>query len=90
MVKMILQSLAAGLMGASLFFSFFMTLAVAVLALIGRLTVASVDTQFIVVSPAALFRVYGLPLSVIAFAVCFVLGLRRFRRLHPTQPGEAK
>lgn len=87
MSKRIFQGLLAGVVGAGLFFSFFMTISVAALALIGRLTVATVDTHSIVVSPVVFFRTYGLPLSAVAFAICFYLGMRRLRPTSGIQPG---
>jgi hypothetical protein len=36
-----------------------------------------------VLAPGALFRSVGLPLSAAAFAVCFILAMKKFRKTGP-------
>ena len=43
---------------------------------------APLQAPDVVVAPAALFRNVGLPLSAVAFAVCFVLAMKKFRAEH--------
>ncbi|MGD9714701.1 MAG: hypothetical protein AB7V46_21970 [Thermomicrobiales bacterium] len=84
-MKLLLKSLLSGLLGASLFFSFFMPVSIAGLALFGRLTTATVDTKSVLVAPGPFLQHVGLPLSGLAFLLCFGLALRHFRQLasHP-------
>jgi hypothetical protein len=85
-VTRILKSLAFALVGAALFFSFFMMLSIPVLTAIAKLRDPNAPLQApdVVVAPAVLFRTVGLPLSAIAFAICFALAMKRFRSTgHP-------
>ena len=72
----ILKSLATALLGASLFFCFFMLLAGPVLIITARLR--HQDAMY--VAPIPLFRMVGLPLAAVAFLVCFALAMRKFRK----------
>lgn len=83
-VTAVLKSIAAGLVGASLFFCFFMMLSIPVLTVMAKLHDPNAPLQApgVVVAPAALFRSVGLPLSAAAFAVCFVLAMKKFRAEH--------
>ena len=82
-VTAVLKSIAAGLVGAALFFCFFMMLSIPVLTVMAKLHDPNAPLQApdVVVAPAALFRNIGLPLSALAFAVCFVLAIRREHRV---------
>jgi len=81
MVKMVFKSFLAGVVGAGLFFSFFMSISIAVMAIKTRLASPSVYTRSVEVTPGAFFQQVGLPLSGVAFTVFFAMGMRRFRRL---------
>ena len=83
MVKLILKSGLAGVVGAGLFFSFLMPVTIAVLAVKVRLTTAGVNHTNVALSPGPFFQHVGLPMSAVVFVICFVLGLRRFRRVTP-------
>jgi hypothetical protein len=88
-VTRILKSLAFALLGAGLFFSFFMMLSIPVLTAIAKLRDPNAPLQApdVVVAPAVLFRTVGLPLSAVAFAICFALAMKRFRNAgQPTSP----
>lgn len=77
----ILKSLATAVLGASLFFCFFMLLSGPVLIIAARLH--HQDAMY--VAPLPLFRMVGLPLSAVAFLLCFVLAMRKFRK-NSSQP----
>jgi hypothetical protein len=81
-VTTILKSLVLAVLGAALFFSFFMMFSIPVLTVMAKLHDPNAPLQApdVVVAPAALFRLVGLPLSGVAFIVCFVLAMKRFRR----------
>jgi hypothetical protein len=80
-VSAILKSLATAVLGASLFFCFFMLLSGPVLIIAARLH--HQDAMY--VAPLPLFRMVGLPLSAVAFLLCFVLAMRKFRK-NSSQP----
>lgn len=71
-----LKSLASAVLGASLFFSFFMLLSGPVLITAARLH--HQDSTY--VAPIPLFRMVGLPLSAVVFILCFLLAMKKFRR----------
>ncbi len=81
-VKLVLKSLASGLLGAALFFAFFSMLAVPLLAAWSRLHDANTPLQAgdVVITPIVFLRLVGLPLAGAAFVTCFILGWRRFAR----------
>ncbi len=79
-MKVLAKSLLAGIVGASLFFCFFMMAAIATLGVLSRVTTDSLDTRSVVLTPTGLFQRVGLPLAAVAFVVCFALGMRRFRK----------
>jgi hypothetical protein len=81
-VKDVLKSFALALAGMALFFCFFMMLSIPVLSVLARLHNPNDPLQApdVVLFPAAWFRHVGLPLSAAAFAVCFVLAMKRFRK----------
>jgi hypothetical protein len=81
-VTVVLKSIALGLVGAALFFCFFMMFSIPVLTVMAKLHDPNAPLQApdVVVAPAALFRGVGLPLSAAAFVVCFVLAIKKFRR----------
>ena len=64
----------------TLFFFFFMLATIPTLAVLARLHSAPLESPDVVIAPARIFRYVGLPLSGAAFAVCFALALKRFRR----------
>lgn len=78
----ILKSLAFALVGAALFFSFFMMLSIPVLMVIAKLHDPNAPLQApgVMLAPTALFRTVGLPLAAVAFAACFVLAMKKFRK----------
>ena len=80
----VLKSIALAVAGAALFFCFFMMFSIPVLTVMAKLHDPSAPLQApgVVVAPAALFRTVGVPLSGVAFAVCFVLAMKKFRREH--------
>ena len=80
----VLKSIALGLVGAALFFCFFMMFSIPVLTVMAKLHDPNAPLQApdVVIAPAALFRSVGLPLSAVAFAVCFVLAMKKFRAEH--------
>jgi hypothetical protein len=82
-VTPVLKSVAAGLVGAALFFCFFMMFSIPVLTVMAKLhdPNAPLEAPGVVVAPARLFRTVGVPLSAVAFAVCFVLAMRREHRV---------
>ena len=83
----VLKSLALAAVGAALFFSFFMMFSIPVLTVMAKLHDPNAPLQApdVVVAPLALFRLVGLPLSAVAFVVCFVLAMKRFRK-NSSQP----
>jgi len=78
-VKNLLKSAALGLVGAGVFSFFFMMALIPTLAVIARST-TRINQQSVVVDPAWAVRMVGIPLAAVAFAVCFALARRRFRR----------
>jgi hypothetical protein len=82
-VTAVLKSIGLAVMGAALFFCFFMMFSIPVLTVMAKLHDPSAPLQApdVVVAPAALFRSVGLPLSALAFTVCFVLAIRREYRV---------
>jgi hypothetical protein len=84
-VKAVLKSLAAALVGMALFFSFFMMISIPVLIVWAKLHDPNAPLQApdVVLAPGALFRSVGLPLSAAAFAVCFILAMKKFRKTGP-------
>ena len=81
-MRAVLKSLAAALAGAALFFCFFMMLTIPVLMVVARMHNPNAPLQApdVAIAPSALYRAVGLPLSAIAFAVCFVLAMKKFRK----------
>ena len=80
----VLKSIGLAVVGAALFFCFFMMFSIPVLSVMAKLHDPNAPLQApdVVVAPAALFRNVGLPLSAVAFAVCFVLAMKKFRAEH--------
>ncbi len=78
-VKLLLKSLLAGIVGSALFFFFFMMATVATLSAAARLNSQALQ-HGVVVMPAEFLRRVGLPLTAAVFLVSFVLAHRRFRR----------
>jgi len=78
----VLKSIGLAVVGAALFFCFFMMFSIPVLTVMAKLhdPNAPLEAPGVVVAPAALFRSVGVPLSAVAFAVCFVLAMKKFRR----------
>lgn len=78
----VLKSIALALVGTALFFCFFMMLSIPVLMVIAKLHDPNAPLQApdVVLAPTAWFRSVGLPLSAVAFAVCFVLAMKKFRK----------
>lgn len=85
-VRLVLKSLAFGLLGAALFFAFFSMLAIPLLAAWSRLHNANTPLQAgdVVIQPLSFLRLVGLPLAAATFVTCFVLGWRRFAGVRPT------
>ena len=79
LVKNVLKSLLAAIVGTGIFFFFFMALSIPVLAAVARLRSVPLDSTSVVVDPSRWFRMVGLPLSAVAFVVSFGLGMRKFR-----------
>jgi hypothetical protein len=81
-VTAVLKSIGLAAVGAALFFCFFMMFSIPVLTVMAKLydPNAPLEAPGVVVAPAALFRGVGVPLSAVAFAVCFVLAMKKFRR----------
>ena len=79
----VLKSIGLAVVGAALFFCFFMMFSIPVLTVMAKLHDPNAPLQApdVVVAPARLFRSVGLPLSALAFAVCFVLAIRREHRV---------
>jgi hypothetical protein len=77
-----LKSFALAFIGAALFFCFFMMFSIPVLALMAKLHDPNAPLQApgVIIAPGVLFRSVGLPLSALAFAVCFALAMKRFRK----------
>jgi hypothetical protein len=80
-VTAVLKSIGLAVVGAALFFCFFMMFSIPVLTVMAKLhdPNAPLEAPGVVVAPAALFRSVGAPLSAVAFAVCFVLAMKKFR-----------
>ncbi|MGZ4817327.1 MAG: hypothetical protein ACXVZJ_01805 [Terriglobales bacterium] len=78
----ILTSFAFALVGAALFFSFFMMISIPVLMVLAKLHDPNAPLQApdVVLAPIGLFRGVGLPLSAVAFAACFVLAMKKYRK----------
>ncbi|MBZ5627685.1 MAG: hypothetical protein LAO06_02340 [Acidobacteriia bacterium] len=78
----VLKSFAAALVGTALFFCFFMMLSIPVLMVLAKLHDPNAPLQApdVVLAPTAWFRRVGLPLSAAAFAICFVLAMKKFRK----------
>jgi len=85
-VKLVLKSLAFGLLGAALFFAFFSMLAVPLLGAWSRLHNANTPLQSsdVLIQPINFLRMVGLPLAGAAFVTCFVLGWKRFAHAEHT------
>jgi hypothetical protein len=81
-VTAILKSFALALAGAALFFSFFMMVSIPVLMVMAKLhdPNAPLPAPDVVLAPITLFRNVGLPLSAVAFAACFVLAMKKYRK----------
>lgn len=79
-VKVVLKSLAFGLLGAALFFAFFSMLAIPLLGAWSRLHNANTPLQAadVVIRPITFLRLVGLPLALATFVTCFFLGWRKF------------
>jgi hypothetical protein len=75
-VTALLKSLAAALVGMAVFFCFFMMLSIPLLMIVSRPRHAS----DVVLAPTAWFRTAGLPLSAVAFVICFLLAMKKFRK----------
>lgn len=82
LVIAILKSIGLAIVGAALFFCFFMMFSIPVLTVMAKLHDPNAPLQApgVVIAPAKLFRTVGVPLSAVAFAVCFVLAIRREHR----------
>jgi hypothetical protein len=78
-MKNLLKSAGLGLVGAGVFSFFFMMAAIPTLAVIAR-SGPHISQQSVVVDPAWMVRTVGMPLAALAFAVCFALAWRKFRR----------
>jgi uncharacterized BrkB/YihY/UPF0761 family membrane protein len=87
-VTAVLKSFAVALVGMALFFCFFMMLSIPVLMVIAKLHDPSAPLQSpdVVLAPSAWFRTAGLPLSAVAFALCFALALKKFRKRSAQPP----
>lgn len=81
-MKQVLKSIAFGVVGAGLFSFFLMMALIPMLAVIARRS-GNISQSSVVVEPGSIMYMYGLPLAVVVFAVCFVLGMRRQRRPSP-------
>jgi hypothetical protein len=81
-VTAVLKSIGLAVVGAALFFCFFMMFSIPVLTMMAKLHDPNAPLQApgVVVAPARLFRTVGVPLSAVAFAVCFVLAICREHR----------
>jgi cytochrome c biogenesis factor len=81
-VNVLLKSIALGLVGAALFFCFFMMFSIPVLTVMAKLHDPNAPLQApdVVLAPTALFRGVGVPLSGAAFVVCFVLAMKKLRK----------
>lgn len=84
----VLKSIGLAVVGAALFFCFFMMFSIPVLTVMAKLHDPNAPLQApgVVVAPARLFRTVGMPLSAVAFAVCFVLAIKKFRRSSSQPP----
>ncbi|HWR14480.1 MAG TPA: hypothetical protein VN577_06610 [Terriglobales bacterium] len=83
-MKSVLKSVLLAFVGTGLFFFFLMMGVVPIMATIARMT-GDVSSRSVVVDPGVFFRTWGIPLAVVAFLICFAVGMYRFRRLeHPT------
>jgi hypothetical protein len=82
-VTAVLKSIGLAVVGAALFFCFFMMFSIPVLTMMAKLHDPNAPLQApgVVIAPARLFRTVGLPLSAGVFVVCFVMALRRERRV---------
>lgn len=82
LVIAILKSIGLAIVGAALFFCFFMMFSIPVLTVMAKLHDPNAPLQApgVVIAPAKLFQTVGVPLSAVAFAVCFVLAIRREHR----------
>jgi hypothetical protein len=82
-VTAVLKSIALAVVGAALFFCFFMMFSIPVLTVMAKLHDPNAPLQApgVVVAPARLFRSVGVPLSAATFVVCFVLAIRREHRV---------
>ena len=78
-LRNLLKSMALGLAGAGVFSFFFMMAVIPTLAVIAR-SGPHINQQSVVVDPAWAVRTVGMPLAAVAFAVCFALAWRKFRR----------
>jgi hypothetical protein len=86
----VLKSIGLAVVGAALFFCFFMMFSIPVLTVMAKLHDPNAPLQApdVVVAPNALFRGVGLPLSAAAFVVCFVLAMKRFRKGSSQPPAD--
>ena len=80
----VLKSIGLAVVGAALFFCFFMMFSIPVLTVMAKLHDPNAPLQApdVVIAPAALFRSVGLPLSAVAFAVSCVLAMKKVRAEH--------
>ena len=78
----VIKSVGLAVVGAALFFCFFMMFSIPVLTVMAKLHDPNAPLQApgVVIAPAALFRCVGLPLSAVAFAVSFVLAMKKLRK----------
>ncbi len=81
-MKAVLKSFAFALFGTGVFFSFFMMLSIAAVNVTSRLHDPNAPLQApdVVLAPAAWMRMPGLPLSAVAFVLCFWLAMKKFRK----------
>ncbi len=88
-MKTAVKSFIAAIFGAALFFSFFMMLSIPVMNIVARLHNSNAPLQApdVVLGTGPAFRVVGLSLSAIAFAICFWLAMKKFRRASAAFPG---
>ena len=78
MLKDLLKSAFLAVVGTGTFFFFVMMLTIPVMSVLARR--GTNFTQSVVVNPEHVFRVVGLPVSVVLFVIFFVLALRYMRR----------
>lgn len=81
-VKAVLKSLGAGLVGMALCFAFFALFSIPVLTVMARLhdPNAPLESPDVLLHTTFTYRYIGMPLSVVAFIVVFLLMMKRCRR----------